>query len=85
MPIPEARLNVALSGYRTAANPTARRALLANARQVIEDEADEPTRWELAAVAAGITGMPVERVMGSATLLTPEETRRTPARAALAL
>lgn len=87
VPIPEARLNVALSGYRTAANPTARRALLANARQVIEDEADEHTRWELAAVAAGITGMPVERVMGSATLLTfpEEETRRPPARAALAL
>ncbi|MYD20905.1 MAG: hypothetical protein F4X04_01570 [Holophagales bacterium] len=86
VPIPEARLTAALDGYRTAATPTTRRALVANARQLIEDEADERTRWELAAVAAGITGLPVERVMGAPTLLTLEETtRRPPARAALAL
>ena len=86
VPIPEARLTAALDGYRTAATPTTRRALVANARQLIEDEADERTRWDLAAVAAGITGLPVERVMGSPTLLTLEEnTHRPPARAALAL
>lgn len=89
VPIPESRLTAALSGYRTASNPTARRALIANARQVICDEPDEHTRWELAAVAAGVTGLPVEAVMGSPTLLTPivdeTETRRPPARAALAL
>lgn len=86
VPIPEARLTAALSGYREAATPTARRALLANARQLIEDEEDEHTRWELAGVAAGITGMPLERVMESPTLLPLEEnTLRRPAPAALAL
>ena len=77
---------MALSGYRTAATQNTRRALLANARQVIDDEADDHTRWELAAVAAGITGLPIERVMGSATLLTvEEETFLPPVRAALTL
>lgn len=85
VPIPEARLTAALSGYRTATTPTTRRAMLASARQLIEDEADEHTRWELAAVAAGITGLPLERVTGAATPLPPEETQRPLARAALAL
>ncbi len=85
VPISEARLTTALSGYRTAATPTTRRALLANARQLIEDETDEHTRWELAAVASGITGLPLERVMGAATLLPPKEAQRPLARAALAL
>ncbi len=85
VPIPEARLAVALSGYRDAPTPTMRRSQLAAARRVIDGEADEAARWELAAIAAGITGMPVEDVMGSSTLPGIADVAPQPARAGLSL
>ena len=85
IPIPEARLTMALDGYRTAPTSAVRRAKLAAARAVIDTETDDQTRWELASVAAAVTGMPMEYVMGSATLPDPPAATPTLASAGLLL
>ena len=75
-PLPEARLVSTLAGYRGAGSFDARRRKLTAAHQLITAEPDPATRMELAAAAAALTGLPVERVLGAASLLDP---RRPPA------
>ena len=73
MPLPEARLVSTLAGYRGAGSFDARRRKLTAAQQVIATEPDPATRMELAAAAASLTGLPVERVLGAASLLDPAD------------
>ena len=67
--------------------PTAarRRAKLAAAQGVIQAEPDEHARIELAATAAVVTGLPVERVLGAPTLLDLPAAEPTQTVAAVAL
>ncbi|MDE0170144.1 MAG: CHC2 zinc finger domain-containing protein [bacterium] len=84
IPLAEARLTTTLAGYRGAGNASARRRKLQAAKGVIQAETDPNTRMELAAAAASLTGLPVELILGSASLLDPAEDR-TPAAAGLSL
>ena len=83
IPVAEARLVSTLAGYRGAGSFDARRRQLTAARQVISAEPDPATRMELAAAAASLTGLPVERVLGADSLLDPAD--RHPQAPALAL
>ena len=87
VPVPEARLVTALAGYRSMPTAARRRAKLAAAVGVIQAEPDEQARIELAAAAAALTGLPVERVLGAPTLLDlpAAEPTRTVAAVALSL
>ena len=62
-----------LAGYRGAGSFDARRRKLTAAQQVISAEPDLATRMELAAAAAALTGLPVERVLGADSLLDPAD------------
>ena len=73
LPLPEARLVSTLAGYRGAGSFDARRRKLTAAHQVISAEPDLATRMELAAAAAALTGLPVERVLGADSLLDPAD------------
>lgn len=84
IPLAEARLTTTLAGYRGAGHHAARRRKLQAAKRVIQTEKDPNTRLELAAVAASFTGLPVELILGSASLLDPSEDR-TPTAASLSL
>ena len=75
VPLAEARLTATLAGYRGAANPDTRRRRLGAARRVIQAETDPNTRMELAAAAAARTGLPVELILGSGSVLDPAEDR----------
>ena len=77
----------ALAGYRSMPTAARRRAKLAAAVGVIQAEPDEQARIELAAAAAALTGLPVERVLGAPTLLDlpAAEPTRTVAAVALSL
>ncbi|MDE0171395.1 MAG: CHC2 zinc finger domain-containing protein [bacterium] len=84
IPLAEARLTTTLAGYRGSGNASARRRKLEAAKRVIQAETDPNTRMELAAAAASLTGLPVELILGSASLLDSSEDR-TPTAAGLSL
>ncbi len=72
MPLSEARLVSTLAGYRGSGSFEARRRKLTAAHQIISAEPDPAARMELAAAAASLTGLPLERVLGAASLLDPD-------------